>query len=509
MQGKRTKIEKENKTTGLDPALVTLGEVGSRAMSTSRASESMHADARRIAASVLQKAGALPSPGQELGVIPKDDWNQPRRANWSIDYFPPPDWRVPPPEGSTLGEAPIDPTESFQPWPDIQTAELYRYLRGIAQQGHQDSAHLHYQYYLQYRQDSMEARRRYENNLRRMREHTAHVDAGMTGPVMSTVKTLQCREVAALEAHKINICNSNLVKEKEALEKKLAASEKARAAAEEWATAAEQKQAERTSPSRSTPMSPAFTSAKTVVNVQQKKLDGLEKETQLLRAQVQNMVNQEQVEELTSARDAAQQKVAELTAELERTQSALEHLEQEGQQLNDECERLRLNQGAPSDGRTVASCQSRSGMAKGRTNRKGEIHRTPSIRDENVGSRNSGDHSELDGSYHISPTDYGRHSPVRTTWNNHRSNDWTRALHGTDSSDAGPSTALFWTVPTATGSHARGCTPAKKRGCVGRGHASPGTTDADDQSRVRGSEYAGTIFRASPSTSSNATTSCA
>ncbi len=69
--------------------------------STSRASESRlgpeskHADALRIAASVLQRAGALPSPGQEIGVIPKDDWNQPRRADWSIDYFPPPDWTVP------------------------------------------------------------------------------------------------------------------------------------------------------------------------------------------------------------------------------------------------------------------------------------------------------------------------------------------------------------------------------------------------------------------------------
>ncbi len=54
-----------------------------------------------------------------------------------------------------------------------------------------------------------------------------------------------------------------------------------------------------------------------VVKVQQEKLQGLEKETQLLKAQVQNMVGQEQVEELTSARDAAQQKAAELTAELE------------------------------------------------------------------------------------------------------------------------------------------------------------------------------------------------
>ncbi len=39
------------------------------------------------------------------------------------------------------------------------------------------------------------------------------------------------------------------------------------------------------------------------------------------------MVGQEQVEELTRARDAAQQKVAELTAELEQTQVALECLE--------------------------------------------------------------------------------------------------------------------------------------------------------------------------------------
>ncbi len=127
----------------------------------------------------------------------------------------------------------------------------------------------------------MEARRRYENNLRRMRDHKAFVNAGLTGPMMSTVKALQRREVAALktdnethqEAHRINICISNLVKEKEALEKKLAASEKARAAAEERATAAEQKQAKHTSPSLSTPTSPAFTSAKMVVNVQQRKTD--------------------------------------------------------------------------------------------------------------------------------------------------------------------------------------------------------------------------------------------
>ncbi len=104
-----------------------------------------------------------------------------------------------PPCGSTLGEAPVDATESFQARQDIQPAELYRYLQGITQQGHQDSAHIQYRYHLQYRQDSMEARRRYENNLRRMNDHKAFVDSGLRGAMIATIKDLQRREVTALK----------------------------------------------------------------------------------------------------------------------------------------------------------------------------------------------------------------------------------------------------------------------------------------------------------------------
>ncbi len=228
-----------------------------RTLESSSGLADKHGPARQIAATVWQRAGGLKPPGQELGAISRDDWNQPRWADWSIDSFQPPDWIMPPPCGSTLGEAPVDATEIWEPRSDILPAELHRYLQGIAQQGHQDSAHIQYGYYLQYQQDSMEARRSYENNLRTMKDHKAFVDADLAGVMMATIKDLQCKQVAALkvanEAHqqsrRINTLNSQLVKDKEALEKKLAASEEVHAAAKERVTTVEQRQAECTSPS--------------------------------------------------------------------------------------------------------------------------------------------------------------------------------------------------------------------------------------------------------------------
>ncbi len=235
----------------------------------------------------------------------------------------------------------------------------------------------------------MEARHRYENNLRKMKDHKAFVDAGLAGAMMATVKDLQRREVAALkvanEAHlqsqRVNVRNSQF-----ALEKKLAASEEARAAAEERVTAVEQ--AECTSTSRGNPASPALASAKMTMTLQQKKLQDLGK---LLQATAKDTASGTRVEELNCAQDVMRQKVVELKEERDRAQAALEHLDREGQQLLAECEKLRASQCTPTNPLaegSVVGCRSRGETPTRRAHRKGKICRTPGNCNEKVGSPN-------------------------------------------------------------------------------------------------------------------------
>ena len=51
-----------------------------------------HAPARSMAAThldVIRHGGGLSPPGPHIGAVPRDDWNIPKRGDWTREPFPP------------------------------------------------------------------------------------------------------------------------------------------------------------------------------------------------------------------------------------------------------------------------------------------------------------------------------------------------------------------------------------------------------------------------------------
>ncbi len=127
-----------------------------------------HASAKAIAAApldVIRQAGGLPPPGPHLGAVSREDWTIPRRRDWTREPFPPMEWKVPPPSGLSLTTLPPEQPDSWKPWAGISQSELFAYLERIAQGGQRDANHEHYQRFARFRQDTLDALRRFENNL--------------------------------------------------------------------------------------------------------------------------------------------------------------------------------------------------------------------------------------------------------------------------------------------------------------------------------------------------------
>ncbi len=128
-----------------------------------------HAPARAIAAAhldTIRQGGGLPPPGPHLGAVPREDWNIPKRGDWTREPFPPMEWKVPPPSGISLATLPPEQPESWKPWTGISQSELFAYLERIAQGGQRDANHEHYQRFARFRQDTLDALQRFKNNLR-------------------------------------------------------------------------------------------------------------------------------------------------------------------------------------------------------------------------------------------------------------------------------------------------------------------------------------------------------
>ena len=159
-----------------------------------------HAPAKAIAAAhldVIRQGGGLPPTGPHLGAVPREDWTIPRRGDWTREPFPPMEWKVPPPSGLSLTTLPIEQPDSWKPWVGISQSELFAYLERIARGGQRDANHEHYQRFARFRQDMLDALRRFENNLQSLQNRPRHLDPDLAGTVLVTVRDLQRREVAA------------------------------------------------------------------------------------------------------------------------------------------------------------------------------------------------------------------------------------------------------------------------------------------------------------------------
>ena len=110
------------------------------------------------------------------------------------------EWKVPPPSGISLATLPPEQPESWKPWTGISQSELFAYLERIAQGGQRDVNHEHYQRFARFRQDTLDALQRFENNLRALQACSRHLDSDLAGTVLVTVRDLQRREVAARQA---------------------------------------------------------------------------------------------------------------------------------------------------------------------------------------------------------------------------------------------------------------------------------------------------------------------
>ncbi len=149
---------------------------------------------------VIRQGGGIPPPGPHLGAVPRGDWTIPRRRDWTREPFPPMEWKVPPPSGLSLTTLPPEQPDSWKPWAGISQPGLFAYLERIARGGQRDANHEHYQQFARFRQDTLDALRRFENHLQSLQDRPRHLDHDLAGTVLVTVHDLQRREVAARQA---------------------------------------------------------------------------------------------------------------------------------------------------------------------------------------------------------------------------------------------------------------------------------------------------------------------
>ena len=245
------------------------------------------------------------------------------------------DWKVPPPSGISLTTLPPEQPDSWKPWAGISQSELFAYLERIARGGQRDANHEHYQRFARFRQDTLDALQRFENNLRALQNRSRHMDPDLAGTVLVTVSDLQRREVAARQAAteagqnatRVADLHSELHKKHEELKTELQRAQDQVAEAQQRAEAAEKRASAAVEAADPHAMSEVLKVANRHLGSQEEERKRLVDKLQSLRALYDATLPEDQVKDLIRARDAARGQVLELTKELEAAKGTVKVLE--------------------------------------------------------------------------------------------------------------------------------------------------------------------------------------
>ncbi len=320
-----------------------------------------HAPARAIAAAhldTIRQGGGLRPPGPHLGAVPHEDWNIPKKGDWTREPFPPMEWKVPPPSGISLITLPPEQPDSWKPWAGISQSELLAYLERIARGTQRDANHEHYQRFARFRQDTMDALQRFKNNLQALQNRSRHLDPDLAGTVLVTVRDLQRREIAARQAAaeagqnavRVAAAHSELNQEHEKLKAELQQAQEQVAEAQRRVEAAEKRERKAVEATNPKAVSEVLKVTNQHLGSQEVERKRLVSELQSLCALYNATLPEDQVKDLIRARDAAREQVLQLTNELDAARGTVKELEGTNQRLVDECQQqLQAREGAPAD----------------------------------------------------------------------------------------------------------------------------------------------------------------
>ncbi len=239
----------------------------------------------------------------------------------------------------------------------MSQSELLTYLEGIAQGGQRDANHEHYQLFARFRQDTLDALHRFENNLLSLQSRLGHLDPDRARAVLVTVRDLQRREAAARQAatkagqntNHVVVTHSELNEKHEKLEAELEKAKEQVAKAQLRVEVAEQRQHEAVEALNPQAVSEALKVTNRHLGTQEAERKRLESELQSLRALYDTTLPEEQVKDLIRARDAAREQVLKLTGELDTARDTVKGPESTNQQIVDECQQLQAREGAPAN----------------------------------------------------------------------------------------------------------------------------------------------------------------